>query len=789
MPAPKDIKKVAVIGAGVMGAGIAAQVANAGIEVLLLDIVPKGLKKSDDRNIVAASALAKLKKTKPAPLMSKAAAKRITVGNIEDDLDALKKCDWIVEAIIENVKIKQDLYKKLAKVRKTDAIISSNTSTIPLADLTKGLPKAVQEHFCITHFFNPPRYMRLLEVVKGTSTKQAVMDRITHFGDVVLGKTIVPCHDTPGFIANRIGIYWLFCAFTEALKQGIDVETADAVLGRPAGVPKTGIFGLLDLVGLDVMPHILGSLRDALNKKDAFHALGDNPAMLQDMLDAGYTGRKGKGGFYRLNAKKKKEAKDLKTGQYALAKRPKVPASLTSKTQGLRGTLDHNSPAGLYARDVMLKTLAYAADLVGTIADTPADIDAAMRLGFNWKFGPFELIDQLGTVWFADALTAAGIPIPKIIEEIEARPFYKVENGQRHVFTPSGDYVPITRPEGVLLLEDIKRNSSPLFKNKSASVWDLGDGVLCLEFTSKMNSFNPYIFSMMHRVCDHIGSHGLKGLVLYNEGTHYSVGANIGMLLIAQKLRLYPFVSWILHRGQSTFQRLKFSKFPVVAAPHGMALGGGCESVLAANAVTAHAETYIGLVEVGVGIIPGWGGCMELLGRTQEAYNKNKKAPCPLTGPMPAVAHTFECIATAKVATSAFEAKEMHLLRPEDDIIMNRDRVLAAAKAKVLALEPDFTSPEPFTFRLPGFSGLAALRLALSEFKKRGFATPHDIVVGDMLAKTLTGCFYKEADSLVEFKEQDLLKFERQAFVPLTKTKGTKQRVAHMLKKGKPLRN
>lgn len=787
---PKDIKRVAVIGAGVMGAGIAAQIANGGTEVLLLDIVPKDVKKGHNRNIVADGALAKLKKTKPAALMHAKAAKRISTGNIEDNLKDLKTCDWIVEAIIENVAIKQDLYKKLAKVRKADAIVSSNTSTIPLDALTKGLPKDFQAHFCITHFFNPPRYMRLLELVKGKATKDSVMARVGHFGDVTLGKSIVPCHDTPGFIANRIGIYWLFAAFTHAMQDGIDVEAADAVLGRPTGVPKTGVFGLLDLVGLDVMPHILSSLRGALDKKDAFHALGETPKMLDVMLKDGYTGRKGKGGFYRLNANKKKEVKNLQSGEYSLAKRPKIPAALVSKKEGLRATLTHDSNEGRYARKVLLNVLAYSASLVGEIADDIETIDRAMRLGFNWKFGPFELMDKLGTAWLVKSLETDNIDVPAILTAIKGRSFYKIDAGQKYFYGLDDTYHAVPRPEGVLLLEDIKRASSPVMRNKSASVWDIGDGVLCLEFTSKMNSFNPLIFTMMHKASDYIEKNNLKGLVLHNEGAHYSVGANIGMLMIAQKLWLYPFVSWILRRGQSTFQRLKFSPFPVVAAPSGMALGGGCESVLAADAVTAHAETYIGLVEVGVGIIPGWGGCKELLGRAQEAYDSQKgRAPTPPTGPMPAVAHAFECIATAKVATSAFEAQDMHLLRPSDDVIMNKDRVLAAAKAKVLALHDGYAPRAPFTYRLPGPSGFAALKLALSDFKKRGMATPHDVVTGTMLAKSLTGSWRNDADTLVEMTEEDVLKFERDAFLPLTKTRGTKDRVSHMLKKGKPLRN
>lgn len=771
-----DFKRVAVIGAGVMGAGIAAHLANAGVQVLLLDIVPND---AADRNQIAKDAIAKLLKTNPAPLMHKRFAKNITPGNIADDLPQVKECDWVIEAIIERLDIKQDLYHKIAQYRGKDTIVSSNTSTLPLAALTKGLPEDFTRHFLITHFFNPPRYMRLLELVTSNTTDQNVINRITTFCDEQLGKNVIPCHDTPGFIANRLGTYWLHAATVYALEQKVDVETADAVLGKPTGVPKTGVFGLLDLVGLDLMPHVLSSMRDALPAEDAFQALGPAPALLQDMIEEGFTGRKGKGGFYRLNKAKKKEAKDLQTGLYALAKRPSLEAVKAAKKGGLRALVTHKSPAGEYAWAVLSNTLAYAAHLVGEIADDIEAIDRAMRLGYNWKFGPLELIDQLGTSWFTGQLQAAGKPVPELLKIAAGRPLYQTENGVKYYLGLDGTYHPITRAPGVLLLEDIKRQSTPIAKNISATLWDIGDDVACLEFTSKMNALDPFTLSMMHRALKEIPKRNIKGLVIYNESSNFSVGANIVMLLVTATLRLFPLIRLILRHGQSTFQELKYAPFPVVGAPAGMALGGGCEVLLHCHHLTPHAETYMGLVEAGVGIIPGWGGCKELLARAQ-AHNKVPH------GPMPPVAKSFETIATAQVGKSAFEGRDLLFIRAEDEIIMNRDRVLAAAKQAVLTRAKQHTVPEAPTFNLPGPTGFTALQLAINDFRKKGVATPHDAVVATELARTLSG---GKTDMTQELTEADILRLERNAIAKLCGTKGTRARIKHILKTGKPLRN
>ena len=770
-PAVSKIEKIGVIGAGVMGSGIAAQAANAGAYVVLLDVVADA----------ARSAIESMKKANPAPLMHPTVSSRITPGCTKGDLALLEGCDWIIEAIIENTDIKQALYRSLQPHLKADAVVSSNTSTLPLRVLTEGLPDDLRRRFLITHFFNPPRYMRLMEIVAGPDTEADVERRIRAFADVKMGKSVVTAKDTPGFIANRIGTFWLHAAVTEAFRRGIGVEQADAVLGRPAGIPRTGIFGLLDLVGLDLMPHVLSSFEAALPDDDPFHALGKVPDLLAQMIADGYTGRKGKGGFYRLNSEsgeRVKEVIDLKTGDYAPAQRPKPAAAMASKKGGLRATLDHDSAEGRYARSVLVPTLAYAAALVPEIADDPESVDRALRLGYNWKLGPFELIDRLGPAWLAAALEKEGSGVPPLLAAVGAGSFYRVKGGRLQQFTGAG-YDVVHRPDGVLLLEDVKRGAPPIARNMSASLWDIGDGVACLEFTSKMNSLNPFSLWMIEKAVRELPGRGFKALVIHNEASNFSVGANIALLLYGAKLRLWPAVRWLLKRGQDAFQKLRFAPFPVVGAPSGMALGGGCEVLLHCDALEAHAETYMGLVEAGVGIVPGWGGCKELLGRWTVAKDRPG-------GPMPPVMKAFETIAMAEVAKSAMEARDFLFLRAHDSIVMNRDRVLAAAKARGLEMAEGYTPPEPRGMSLPGATGRTALALGVRDFINKGVASAHDGVVAGELAFVLSG---GDTDALDTVSEDGVLRLERDAILKLAATKKTLARVEHMLKQGKPLRN
>jgi 3-hydroxyacyl-CoA dehydrogenase len=773
-----EIKKVAVLGAGVMGSGIAAHVSNAGIPVTLLDIVPQG---AEDRNAVAAGAVAKMLKTEPAAFMHPKNARLISVGNFEDDLESLGDADWIIEAVIERLDIKRDLYAKVDAVRKPGAVVSSNTSTIPMQQLVEGMPEDFRRDFLITHFFNPPRYMRLLELVAGPETSREATDVVREFCDHALGKGVVDCKDTPGFIGNRIGVYWMQVAVAEAMALGITVEEADAIVGRPMGIPRTGVFGLLDLVGIDLMPHILKSLDDTLSAQDAFREYAGTPALIEKMIADGYTGRKGKGGFYRLNregGKRVKEAIDLNTGEYKPAAKP-VPANVeASKTGGLRALVEDSDRAGQYAWRVLSKTLHYAASLVPEIADDIVAVDAAMKLGFNWKYGPFELIDRLGVGWFRERLEADGLTPPALIQTAGEGSLYKISEGAIHYLGVDGKYRELERAPGVLLLSDVKLRSEPVAKGASASLWDIGDGILCLEFHSKMNAIDPDIMAMAKKAMELIPGH-YKGLVIYNEASNFSAGANIGLALFAANTAAWADIEAMVQLGQETYRGLKYAPFPVVGAPSGMALGGGCEVLLHCDAVEAHAETYMGLVEVGVGLVPAWGGCKEMLQR----FSADPKRP---GGPMPPVIKSFETISMATVAKSAAQAKQYSYLRGDDGIVMNRDRVLAAAKARALALAEDYQPPEAPELSLPGPTANAAMRMAVDSFRKLGKATPYDEVVAGELAGVLSG---GDTDMTELCTEDDLLALERSAFMALIRKEGTLARMAHMLETGKPLRN
>ena len=798
------IQKVAVIGSGVMGSGIAAQIANAGIPVVLLDIVPKD---ASDRSMLAKGAVARMLKADPAPFMIAKAAKLITPGNMEDDLGLLSDCDWIVEVVLEDLKIKHATYEKIQKHRKKGSIVSSNTSTIPLHILTEPFGDALAKDFLITHFFNPPRYMRLLELVIGPKTRKDATETIRNFCDINLGKGVVQCHDTPGFIANRLGVFWLTAGINEAINLGVSVEGADAVMSKPVGIPKTGIFGLIDLVGIDLMPHLAESLLSTLPQEDEYRKIFIDYPFVHAMIKAGYTGRKGKGGFYRLDpkstGKKSKQSLNLnkdsfdENASYRASEKP-VLGSVDAGKQGLRAVVTHDDIGGQYAWKVLSQTLSYAASLVPEIADHIADVDEAMRLGYNWKFGPFEMIDQLGAEWFAEKLKNEGRPVPDLLKKVGGGTFYKIENGKQHYFGTDGKYHPVIRPDGVLLLRDIKLGSKPVYKTTSAALWNIGDGVVCVEFTGKMNALDNDVFDVYAHAIKLIGdgSGQYKAMVVYNEGTHFSAGANLGLAIFAMNIGLWPQIEELIAGGQRAYKALKFAPFPVVAAPSGMALGGGCEILLHADHVQAHAETYTGLVEVGVGLIPGWGGCKEMILRFQERERAQyKKATggerlwfSPMNTPMGAVRQAFETIGTAKVAKSAAEAKEIGYFRDHDGITMNRDRLLFDAKQKALELAKGYKAPEPVKeIRLPGPTGKYALDMAVSDLRKSGKASPYDVFVCDLLARVLSGG--DKSDWTVPVSEDDILKLEISEFMKLVKNEGTMNRVEHMLETGKPLRN
>ena len=768
------IRRVCVIGAGVMGAGIAAQVANAGVPVLLLDIVPPG---AADRDQLATAAVARMLKAEPAPFMAPEAARLVEVGNTEDDLARAAACDWIVEAVIERLDLKQALYRRLAELHRPGTIVSSNTSTIPLAALLAGLPEAFAGDFIITHFFNPPRYMRLLEVVPGPTTDPALVARVSAFCDHVLGKSIVRCKDTPGFIANRIGTYWLQRGVNAAMDLGLSVEEADAVMGRPFGIPKTGVFGLLDLVGLDLMPHIDASMTALLAPGDAFvTGYRDNP-LLTRMIGEGYTGRKGKGGFYRINreAGKIKESIGLVTGVYGTSRGVRLPEAASKDMRALMASEDRY---GRYAWAVMGDVLAYAASLVPEISDDVAGIDAAMRLGFNWKQGPFEILDRLGPAAVAARLARDGRPVPPLLAAVGERGFYRVAGAEVEVFGTDGAYHRLERPAGVLRLADVKRAGPPLLKNGSAALWDIGEGVACFEIATKMNSFDEAVLKLLDRSVALVAER-FTALVIYSDAADFSAGANLGQALFACNIAAWGEVEKLVDAGQRAFKGLKYAPFPVVGAPAGLALGGGCEILLHCDAIQAHAETYVGLVECGVGLVPGWGGCGEMIARWADA-------PATPHGPMPAVAKVFEAVSTARVARSAAEARAMRILREGDGITFNRDRLLFEARARALALAPGYAPPARPEFRLPGASGRLAMTLAAEAFRAQGLASAHDMVVAGRLATVLSS---GDADPIDVVTEADLLKLERREFLALIRTGPTLERIEHTLATGKPLRN
>ena len=769
-----DVRKVCVIGAGVMGAAIAAQIANSATPVLLLDIPPRHAGGARDQ--VARDAVARMLKTDPAPFMSPAAAKLVETGCIDDDLERVAECDWIIEAVVERIDIKQALYRRIEEHRRPGSAISSNTSTIPLAQLLEGLPGSIAGDFLITHFFNPPRYMRLLELVSSPATDAALVERISDFCDRRLGKSVVRAHDTPGFIANRIGTYWLQRALIEAIDGGLTVEEADAAMGRPLGIPKTGVFGLMDLVGLDLMPHIHASMIASLPAGDALVGILRELPLLTRMIEQGMTGRKGKGGFYRINksAGKIKESIGLVTGEYEPSRKTELPSALARDPAAL---LASEHKLGRYAWKVMGATLAYAAGLVPEIAGDIVAVDDAMRLGFNWKQGPFELLDRIGAKAVADRLRREGETVPALLEALGERSFYKTDGAARLYFGTDGSYRAIVRAEGVVLLQDIKRAAAPLLRNGSACAWDIGDGVVCFEITSKMNSMDEQVMTLLGKTVALV-KEKFKALVLYTDAGNFSAGANLGLALFAANIAAWGEIEKLIAAGQQTFKLMKYAPFPVVAAPAGLALGGGCEIVLHADAVQAHAELYIGLVECGVGLVPGWGGNGEMLARWREP-------PTP-HGVMPAVGKLFEMVSTATVSKSASEARSLRFLRESDGITMNRDRLLADAKARALAMVADYVPPAAPEFRLPGPSGRVGLCMAAESFRKQGLATAHDMVVSAALAEVLSG---GDTDLVDLVSEKRLLELERAAFLRLLRTGATLARIEHTLDTGKPLRN
>ncbi len=773
-----EIKKAAVIGAGTMGSGIASHLANAGVPVVLLDIVPDG---ANNRNVVAEGAIKRLLKSQPPAFMQRSNAELITAGNIEDDLGLVADADWIAEAVVERLDVKHALYKKIDAVRKPGAMVSSNTSTIPLSMLTEKMSESLKSDFCITHFFNPVRYMRLLEIVAGPTTQSEVIDTLSRFCDVMLGKGVVPCRDTPGFLGNRVGVYALQVGIVEAAKAGLRVEEADALMGRPMGIPKTGVFGLYDLIGLDLMVDVASSLKSALSKEDAFHEVAAGIPLISKLIEQGYTGNKGKGGFYRErdeNSDRLREAIDLKTGEYRPVDRPLLDAAVAGEVEGLRALVTHDDKFGRFAWRVLSKVLTYAASLIPEVADDPLPVDEAMKLGYSWSKGPFEMIDDLGSAWFRKRIEADRMAVPQFLERAGGGDFYRANEAKLERLTFSGNYLAVERAPGVVRLGDITRTQTAVASNQAASLWDVGDGVACVEFHTKANALGPDSMALIVEALD-IVNDNFEALVFHNDAPHFSVGFNLEFALAAAKEKAWSRLDGALDAFQSACLACRYAPFPVVAAPAGMSLGGGFEVLLHCDALQAHANTNMGLVETLVGLVPSGGGCKQMLHRwTREQMD--------LDGALDGALEAFSILGMGKTAASPLEARPLRLFQDHDHFSMNRDRLLAEARSLALGLAKSYTPPEKPVFTALGRRGLSAMEAILDELEEKGIATPHDLVVGRNLARVLCGGDRKEGEKV---SEDDLLALEREAFIALCDTPQTVARIEHMLTAGRPLRN
>ncbi|MEK6337245.1 MAG: 3-hydroxyacyl-CoA dehydrogenase/enoyl-CoA hydratase family protein [Acidobacteriota bacterium] len=787
------VEKAAVLGAGTMGAQIAAHLANAQIPTLLLDIVPR--EETPDRNAIARAGYEAAKKAKPAAFFTADLASLVTIGNFEDDLAKLKDCDLIIEAVVENLEIKRSLYEKVEQHRRPGSIVASNTSGIPLKQLAEGRSEDFRAHFLGMHFFNPPRYMHLVELIRTEWTKPEVSCSMFGFLDERLGKGVVIAKDRPNFIANRIGTFGALVTIHTMLEDGYAIEEVDKITGPAVGRPKTATFRTFDLVGLDVLAHVVKNLGENL-PDDPERAMFAMPEFVGKMIERGLLGNKTKAGFYRRQKgegdKREIWTLDVATLDYRPAQKVKLPAlemakNIEDTAERIKTLVWSKDRAGAFLWKTFSRTLCYAADRIPEIADTVVEVDRAMQWGFNWELGPFEAWDAIGVEKSVAKLKEEGKDVPANVQKLldsGAKSFYKQENGQRFYFDfPSAKYVPATDPPGTIILKSLKDRTGVIKKNSGASLVDLGDGVACLEFHSKMNSIGGDTLEMLRAALAEVEKNYL-GLVVGNQGQNFSVGANLMLMLMEAQDENWEELDMIGRFFQQSVMSLRYSPKPVVVAPFQMVFGGGCEMVLHADRVRASAETYIGLVEVGVGIIPAGCGTKEMLVRAMDSIPHDMKD----ADPFPFVKRAFETIALAKVATSAEEARNLGFLSAEDSVSMNRDRLIADAKKEVLALAASgYVEPQPRTDILAlGNPALATLKLGVHMMKRAGYISDHDALIGEKLARILTG---GDLNHATRVSEQYLLDLEREAFLSLIGTRQTQDRIAHMLKTGKPLRN
>ncbi|MBM3145484.1 MAG: 3-hydroxyacyl-CoA dehydrogenase/enoyl-CoA hydratase family protein [Chloroflexi bacterium] len=808
------VNHAVVIGAGTMGAALAAHLANAGVRTTLLDIVPRELTEEEKakgqtledpqvRNRIVNAGLQAAVKSRPASFFAKELADLVTVGNLEDDFDVIAKADWVIEAIIENLKIKQDLMARIDKIRPEHCIISTNTSGIPVADIAKGRSKGFRQHFLGTHFFNPPRYLKLLEIIPGPDTLPEVIRFISHIGEYRLGKGIVPCKDTPNFIANRLGFGSGAFSLHYILEHGYTVAEVDAITGPAIGRPKTATFRLIDLVGVDVWEHVGSNLAAAIpHDEHAMRYLGSERAnkLIHTMVERGWLGNKAKQGFYKMvkteDGGKEFWELNLATLEYEPpAETPRFDSIGVAKgketlAEKVAVLLAADDRAGQLVRAMTYQGLAYASERIPEIADTPKPIDDAMRWGFFHDAGPFEVWDMLGVARTCEAMKAAAVafpPAPWVDEMLAAgfETFYQYKGDQKvGVYNPSeGDYQAIGRAPGMIVIKEEKDAGKIVAQNAGATLVDIGDGVACVEFNTKMNSIDDDILSMLNTAMDRAEAGEFEGIVVGNDDDRaFCAGANIFGVVMAAQNGLWDQLEGVVKWLQDTNMRMRYFPKPVVVAPFGLTLGGGGEITMHGNRVVAAAELYIGQVELGVGVIPAGGGTKELLRRIVNPPMRTKEVSV-----LPFMQKTFELIGMATVATSAVEALQHGFLGPCDRIVMNRDHLLAEAKKEVLnMLDTGYVPPAPEKIYAAGRDTLAALRAGVNMFKEGGFITEYESHIGEKLIYVMTG---GELSQPAWVSEQYVLDLEREAFVSLCGETKTQERMWHMLQNNKVLRN
>lgn len=797
------IKKAAVIGSGVMGSGIACHLANIGLEVLLLDIVPKELTADEEkkgltleskvvRNKIAQMHLTNALKSKPSPIYSQAFASRITIGNTEDDLEKIKDCDWVLEVVIERLDIKKSVFEQIEKYRKPGTLITSNTSGIPMHMMTEGRSEDFQKHFCGTHFFNPPRYLQLFEIIPGPKTDPEVLSFFQNYASKFLGKTPVLCKDTPGFIGNRIGVYSMAMIMQLTQEIGLSIEEADTLTGSILSRPKTGTFKLGDLVGLDTAFNVTKGLKENCPKDFMIQEIKDSK-VLNFLIENKFLGDKTNKGFYYKETDKEgntnRFALDLNTLEYRPLERNNITvvelakqAGGTSKKLGV--LLADKGKEGTLIRKHFASLFAYVSQRVPEITDTFYPIDDAMRTGYAWKYGPFETWDLIGLEKGIELVESEGYHVAEWVKELQAsgaKGFYKLENGRKLFYNQnSKKYENIPGQESLIILNNI-RSTNKVWGNSESSLIDLGDGIVNLEFHSKMNTIGGGVLAGLNKAIE-IAEKDFKGLVIGNEGTNFSVGANLGMIFMMAIEQDYEELNMAIKMFQDTTMRMRYSAIPVISAPHGMTLGGGCEISLHADRVVAAAETYIGLVEFGVGLLPGGGGSKEMAVRASDLYQKNDVE-------LNILQEHFLTIAMAKVSTSAYEAYDLNILQKgKDVVVINKDHQIAEAKKWALLMaDAGYTQPvKRKDIKVLGRQALGMFLVGTDSMEAGKYISEHDKKIANKLAYVMAGGDLSEATLVTE---QYLLDLEREAFLSLCGERKTLERIQYMLTKGKPLRN